>query len=102
MNAESIEIKKRTLEELVEYLITKQALQKLSIEELQRAMGLKGYLSENPPISIQTHHSVMSELKRKMLTDFREFYGANKRYMGEWFDKKFEEFFTKMEAKYFK
>jgi hypothetical protein len=72
------------------------------IEELQRAMGLHGYFAENPPISIQQHHSILSELKRQMLTDFREFYGANKRYMGEWFDKKFEEFFTKMEEKYFK
>ena len=104
MGNNTIEIKKRKIEEIVDHLITQVALQKIDIDRLNRAIGLQGYFSENPPISIQEHHSILFDLKTKMLNDFKEFYGANKQNIigNTWLNKIFEEFFVKMEDKYFK
>ena len=99
---QSIEIRKKTPEELQQWLMHKVALHETQIDKIERAMGLAGYLSENPPILIQEHHKIVVEKLSELLTNFRIFYQKNKRYMGEWFDTKFEEFFKEMEEKHLK
>ncbi len=103
MSAEkSVKIKKRSPEETVEYIISEFALQKIEIDKIKRAIGIAGYFSENPPISIQEHHRILVKKLSDLLTDIKIFYKKERKYMGEWFDKQFNEFMVKMEEKYLK
>lgn len=72
------------------------------IIKLERAIGLQGYFSENPPISYQQHELLVIDKIGEIIMEFRKFYQRERKYMGTWFDKKFNEFFKEMEEKHLK